>query len=254
MDFPLSGLGRFRNLILFASGITVAILTGLWLLGRDDPIVNGRRLSVAVMDLLYPGSATYDASSNAVAQAGVGAAPLLQELMNRPEGTFEKMKMKLGLPVPAYDSMFGRQLAACRAARIVETNAVSLKDDLTRLTESPIGSIRFSALEALFTMTTLAEIYPIVTNAIVSEKFMDCQMAAIRFAVAGGGDADAMLGLIIEHFVQPQKGLVASRKIRTVLLRLKSDPNAVIARAATNALVEIGKREVQATDPVRDAR
>ena len=103
-------------------------------------------------------------------------------------------------------------------------------------------------------MSTLTEIYPVVTNAIVTEKFMDCQMAAIRFAVAAGGDADAMLGLIIEHFVQPEKGLVASRNIRTVLLRLKSDTNAAIARAATNALVEIGKREVQATDPVPEAR
>ena len=175
-----------RYLAIVAGCLIIISLAFATLARRDDPSFNGRRLSACVYDLLEPNSPTYAASSNVVAQLGERAIPYLKRLVARGESRLERMALKFNLPLPAHRMMFGRQLATCRAARILGTNAASLSGDLMPLTQSRIGSIRQAALEALAVTSTPGELLPLVTNAISKDPFLACRLTAIRIAISSG--------------------------------------------------------------------
>jgi len=77
-------------------------------------------------------------------------------------------KLNVQVPLPGHRMMLGRQLAVCRAARILGTNAAPLNTELLPLTQSRIGSIRHAVLEALSVTSTPAQLLPLATNAIAT--------------------------------------------------------------------------------------
>ena len=165
---------------------------------RDDPSFNGRRLSASVYDLLEPNSPTYAASSNVIAQLGTRAIPYLKRTVVRGESQFEQLARKFNLPLPAHRMMYGRQLAVCRATRILGTNATSLTSELLPLTQSHIGSIRHAALETLF-LTSADSHLSLATNALAKDIYIECRLAGMRYAFASGMDPKEVVSLAVEN-------------------------------------------------------
>jgi hypothetical protein len=104
--------------------------------------------------------------------------------------------LRFNLPIPAHRMMYGRQLAVCRAARILGTNAEPLCTEMMALTQSPVGSIRHEALEALFLASTNS-LLPLAINTMVKDPFVDCRIAAMRYVFAFGADPKVVVGLAI---------------------------------------------------------
>jgi len=187
------------SVCLIITGLVIARLSR-----RDDPSFNGRRLSASVYDLLEPNSPTYYVSSNAVAHLGLQAIPFLKRTVSKGQTQFEKMALRFNLPIPAHRMMNGRQLAVCRAARILGTNAEPLCTELTALIRSPIGSIRHEALEALFLASTNSLLW-LATNTMVRDPFIDCRIAAMRYAFAFRADPNEVVSLAVGNI---GKGIV----------------------------------------------
>lgn len=186
----------FRYLVVVSVCLVITGFVIARLSRRDDPSFNGRRLSASVYDLLEPNSPTYFVSSNALAHFGPQAIPFLKRTVSQRETRFEKMALRFNLPIPAHRLMNGRQLAVCRAARILGTNAEPLCTELTTLIRSPIGSIRHEALEALFLASTNS-LLSLATNVMVKDPFLDCRIAAMRYAFAFRADPKEVVGFAL---------------------------------------------------------
>jgi hypothetical protein len=220
----LIGASVFRgtHLLMVAALLALTAAGVSFLFSRNDPVVDGRRLSVSVMDLLNPNSDTYASSSDVIAELGTVAVPYLGLQMKRGESSFERLANRFGLPVPAHRTAYGRQLAACRAVKILGTNAAPLRNDLLPLAQSRVGSVRLAALEALFVTSRFADIYSLVTNVIATDRFIDCRLSAIQYALAAGQDPAAVLSLAIENIGKGTS--FKSETIRKFAAELKTMP------------------------------
>jgi hypothetical protein len=257
-------MGVKRRALLFTAvgaGCLIVVGAAMAILARrDDPSFNGRRLSESVYDLLEANSASYAASSNVVAQLGARAVPFLQRTVSLGESRLERVALRLNLPLPAHRMMFGRQLAVCRAVRILGTNAASLRNDLTPLAQSRVGSIRQAAIEALAVTTSLGELLPILTNAIRTDPFPDCRLTATRIAISAGANPTEVLDQLFGNigggtrftstsaraFGEQLRAISPEKALEDALTRFSRSEDPEVRRFVANCAACLGSNAVAA--------
>ena len=171
---------------------------------KIDPVVNGKRLSAAVANLLYIQSNTveYAESAEVIRAVGTNAFPLLIRELTVQETTFERWKRIHKVRYLPSIPIFGRRIAACRAIRVLGAEAKPLEEHV-RGVQVEFGKRAVAPVTEALAAINPTEALALMTNSLALSAPHSFHLHAARFSLRAGGDPSIIITLLLTNCLAP---------------------------------------------------
>ena len=167
---------------------------------KFDPVVNGKRLSAAVANLLYIQSNSVEYAENAevIRRVGTNAFPLLIRELTVQETTFERWKRIHKVRYLSSIPIWGRRVAACRAIRVLGTEAKPLEKHV-RGVEAEFGARAVAPVTEALAAINPQDALALMTNSLAFNAPHSFHLHAARFSLRAGGDPTTIITLLLTN-------------------------------------------------------
>ena len=167
---------------------------------KFDPVVNGKRLSVAVANLLYIQSNTveYAECAEVIRRVGTNAFPLLIRELTVQETTFERWKRVQKIRYLPSIPIFGRRIAACRAIRVLGAEAKPLEEHV-RGVQAEFGKRAVAPVTEALAAINPTQALALMTNSLAMSAPHSFHLHATRFSLRAGGDPSIIITLLLTN-------------------------------------------------------